>query len=79
MVDIVLFHHAQGRTSGVQACADRLIYPGAGHLVAERGHCSPEIAEEILTQTLAFLVAVDRLHGWGQSATAPSGACTPLV
>jgi hypothetical protein len=47
--------------------------------VAERGHCSPEIAEEILTQTLAFLVAVDRLHGWGQSATAPSGACTPLV
>jgi dienelactone hydrolase len=39
-----------------------LVYPGTGHLVADSSHpdYDPEIAEEILTQTLAFLAAVDR-------------------
>jgi dienelactone hydrolase len=42
-----------------------LIYPGSGHLVTEPGHPDyhPGIAEEIAAQTLAFLEAVDRLHG----------------
>jgi dienelactone hydrolase len=40
-----------------------LVYPGTGHLVADSSHpdYDPEIAEEILTQALSFLEAVDRL------------------
>jgi dienelactone hydrolase len=42
-----------------------LVYPGTAHLVADSSHQDhdPEIAEEMLAQTLAFLEAVDRLHG----------------
>lgn len=42
-----------------------LVYPGTGHLVTDSSHpdYDPEVAEEILAQTLAFLEAVDRLHG----------------
>ncbi len=42
-----------------------LIYPGTGHLVTDSSHpdYDPEVAEEIVTQTLSFLEAVDRLHG----------------
>jgi dienelactone hydrolase len=40
-----------------------LVYPGTGHLVADSGHpdYDPEVADEIVTQSLAFLEAVDRL------------------
>ena len=40
-----------------------LVYPGTGHLVTDSSHpdYDHEIAEEILTQTLSFLEAVDRL------------------
>ena len=39
-----------------------LVYPGTGHLVADSSHpdYDPEIADEIVTQTLSFLEAVDR-------------------
>jgi dienelactone hydrolase len=39
-----------------------LVYPGTGHLVADSSHSDydPEIADEIVTQSLSFLEAVDR-------------------
>lgn len=42
-----------------------LVYPGTGHLVADSGHpdYDPEIADEMLAQSLSFLDAVERLHG----------------
>ena len=42
-----------------------LVYPGTGHLVADSGHpdYDPEIADEMIAQTLSFLEAVERLHG----------------
>ena len=48
----------------VQASGGQLlVYPGTGHLVADIGHpdYDPEIAEEMLEQTRAFLEGVDRL------------------
>ena len=40
-----------------------LVYPGTGHLVTDSSHpdYDPEVADEIVTQTLSFLEAVDRL------------------
>jgi dienelactone hydrolase len=42
-----------------------LVYPGYGHLVTDSSHPDhdPDVADEILAQSLAFLEAVDRLHG----------------
>lgn len=42
-----------------------LLYPGGGHLVADSSHpdYDPEIADEIAAQTMAFLEAMDRIHG----------------
>lgn len=41
-----------------------LMYPGTGHLVTDSSHPDYdwEVAAEIVTQTLSFLEAVDRLH-----------------
>ena len=41
-----------------------LVYPGTGHLVTDSSHpdYDPEVADEIVTQTLSFLEAVDRLN-----------------
>jgi predicted alpha/beta hydrolase family esterase len=87
MADIILFHHAQGLTPGVQAFADQvhvteddpwtdideaqalataaggqlLVYPGDGHLVTDSSQpdYDPEIAAEMLAQTLSFLERVE--------------------
>lgn len=42
-----------------------LVYPGTSHLVADNSHpdYDPEIAAEMVEQTLGFLEAVERLHG----------------
>ena len=47
------------------ASGQLLIYPGHGHLVTDSSHpdYDPDVADEMLSQTLSFLEAVDRLHG----------------
>ena len=52
------------KTLIAQSGGQLLVYPGTGHLVADSSHpdYDPEIAEEMLLQTLSFLEAVEQLQ-----------------